>query len=487
MTGGEKEPAAVKLPFETGEYLCTWDVPDGSGGTLGVAGLLTVEPGKYPNGMLYGQMPIQWQDLGKGQRSAGFPQTHRFDTLIGRLSTGAYVALMNGELSYWFETQGRALGALAVLSQDKFDATAHRAYTSVEIQIEGLEAVAGVAPISSTKHPVTKDAERTWAATLNDEAKFDWESEGYKMSFGYNGSFRSFDAYEFRMVFGPVLSITSEEPLTIVEWWLNWVRPLRQLISLVTNAPREIRYLVAANGDDPIRTHRDQVFGWDITHQPINSTRAAIEETHSSIDLKDDELSLLDLLMKWQEFATSHHPLIETYGSMATAKEQHPRSRFLLLLQALEGLHGFENKTKHEKSRQKHSEARTAFIGRAAEHLSSEDMKFLDKYLMKVPPQGLEQALIAIFKSLPVDVVPELEKTNLVAQMRSEHQGRGKLRVEAALVRARNALSHGSSSFEPDALEETARILDRVVRSEAIRLLGAPTTARERALKKPDR
>lgn len=413
MTSPEQEPAAVKLPFETGEYLCTWDVPDGSGEIREVSGLLTVEQGHYPNGMLYGNMPIDWQEQGKGQKVASFPQTHRFDSLVGRLSTGAYVALLNGELSYWFDTQGRARGAIAVLSQDKFDASAHRKYSSIEIQIEGLEAVAGVAPISKTKFPVKSDAERTWAATLNDQAKFDWESEGYKMSFGYNGSFRSFDAYEFRMVFGPVISVTSEQPLTVVEWWLNWVRPLRQMISLVTNAPRDIRYFLAVNDDDPERSYRDQVFGWDITHQPINSSRAAVEEVHSSVKLKDDELSLLDLLLKWQELAAVHHPLIETYGSMTTAREQHPRSRFLLLLQALEGLHGFENKASHDKSREKHSKARQAFLNQVAGLLDGKDLMFLDKYLMKSPPQGLEQSLIAIFKSLPVDVVPEIEKTEL--------------------------------------------------------------------------
>jgi len=486
MTSAEKEPAAVKLPFETGEYLCTWDVPDGSGGMREVSGLLTVEQGHYPNGMLYGNMPIDWQEQGKGQKFATFPQTHRFDSLVGRLSTGAYVALLNGELSYWFDTQGRARGAIAVLSQDKFDASAHRKYASIEIQVEGLEAVAGVAPISKTKFPVDKDAERTWAATLNDEAKFEWATEEHQMSFWYNGSFRSFDAYEFRMVFGPVLRVTSQQPLTVVEWWLNWVRPLRQMISLVTSAPREIRYFLALNDGDPEHSQRDQVFGWDITHQPVNSTRAVVDEIRSSVKLKEDELSLLALLTKWQELAAIHHPLIETYGSMTTAKEQHPRSRFLLLLQALEGSHGFENKASHEKDREKHTKARQAFIDRVAELLEAKDLKFLDKYLMKSPPQGLEQSLIAIFKSLPVDVVPELEKTELVAQMRAEHSGKGKLRVEAALVRARNVLSHGSSSFDPNALEETAKILDRVVRSEAIRLLGAPSAARERALKKPE-
>lgn len=48
------EPTAIKLPFETGEYLATWDVPNHLGGELEIPGLLTLEQGKYPTGILHG-------------------------------------------------------------------------------------------------------------------------------------------------------------------------------------------------------------------------------------------------------------------------------------------------------------------------------------------------------------------------------------------------------------------------------------------------
>jgi len=480
----DKEPAAVKLPFSAGEYLCTWVVPGSGDSRLEIPGMLTVETGKYPWGVLYGKMPIEWTLSGES-RMAAFPQRRSFDTLTGRLSTGAYVALMNGELAYWFETQGRATGAFAVLSQEEFSDDEHRKYTSIEVQIEGLEAVTGVAPIARTKSPTGKAADPTWAATVNDEANLKWEAGAHEMSFWYNGSFRSFDAYEFRMVFGPVLRLTSATPLTAVDWWLEWIRPLRQLISLMTTAPRDVRYVLASNGVEP-RSHRDQLFGWDITQEPVNSTRAAVEDIPSSVNLRADGVSLLDLLMKWQELAAVRHPLIETYGTMATTKDQHPRSRFLLLLQALEGLHGFENKAKFERKVDGHSTARAETLERAKELLAPEDYKFIDAYLMKFPPQGLQDALIAIFKSLPVDIVPELEKCELVAQVRSENSDQG-MRVETALQKARNSLSHGTSAFAPDALDEVAQILDRVVRAEGLRVLGAPVAAQERALKKPER
>lgn len=487
MVDPDKDPSAVKLPFATGEYLCTWNVPDGQNGEREVAGLLTVEPGRYPRGILYGNMPIDWRSQGEGQRAASFPQQHEFRVLTGRLSSGAHVALMNGELSYWFESQGRAVGAFAVLSLEEFASSVHRAYSAIELQVDGLEAVVGVAPILRTAMPAAKAAEQTYSATVDRDARWEWGVGNQKMSFRYDSSTRFADGYEFRMVFGPVLRIESDQPLTIVEWWLNWVRPLRQMLSVLTAGSRDIRYFLASNGDVASRAHCDQVFGWDITHAPLNSTRAAIEETHSAVNLKKDELSLLDLLVKWQELEAAHHPLIETYGSIATAEEQHPRSTFLLLLQAMEGLYGYENEARRADAQEKHAARRDFFLERAGKALSVDDLDYLKKFLMKRPPQGLDQALIELFGALPHDVRPDLEATDLVAQVRGERREDRRLRVESVLVKVRNALSHGSSSFEPSTLAQTTEILDRVVRAETIRILGAPAPAQIRALKGPKR
>ena len=483
MADVNKEPVAVKLPFETGEYLCTWNVPDGQGGEREIPGMLTVEPGRYPHGVLYGNMPIEWQAQGQGQRAASFPQRHEFDVLTGRLSSGAYVALMNGELSYWFESQGRAIGALAVLSLDEFDPSAHRAYSAIELQIEGLEAVAGVSPILRTTLPAPAAEEHTYSVTVDRDASWDWNADGRRMTFRYDGSTRFADAYEFRMVFGPVLRIDSAQPLTIADWWMGWVRPLRQMMSVLTSGPREIRYFLASDGERSPRAHRDQVFGWDITHTPVNSTRAAIEEIRSAVNLKEDELSLLDLLIRWQELESAHHPLIETYGSIATADGQHPRSVFLLLLQALEGLYGYEHESQRADDLRKHKEKRDSFVERASECLAAADIRFLKKFLMKRPAQGLDQALIGLLSALPYDVRPELEATHLVAQIRGESREMRTIRVESVIVKARNALSHGASSFEPSTLDQMNRILDRVVRAETIRILGGPASAQVRALR----
>ena len=481
-----KETAAVKLPFETGEYLITWQVPDRKGNHVGIPGLLTVEQGKYPTGILYGDLPIEW--LSEGATGvASFPQRHSFDVLTGRLSSGAYLALMNGELSYSLPGNGRAVGAFAALSLDAFDTSEHRKYTSIELQIEGLESVAGFAPISHVKMPMKAGDEPVWEATVDKDAKFAWSAGDKSMTFSYDYTVRALDGYEFRMAFGPVLRLTSDEPLTVVDWWLEWVRPLRQLISLLTGAPREVRYLLAVVAESAPRSHRDQVFGWDITHLPVNSTRAAVEEIRSAVSLAGDNLSLLDLLHTWQRQVAARHPLFETYGAMATAADQHPRSRFLLLLQALEGSYGFEYRAKHEADKEKFGAKREGVIARAQGLLEKPDFAFINKNLRREAQQGLDSALADLLKRLPDEVSEELTKSELIRAVQEEDTGKGTLPLQTALTRARNTLSHGSGSFEPQHLAVVADILERMVRSEAIRLLGAPLDAQERATKKEAR
>ncbi|SMX77967.1 hypothetical protein BAURA86_00917 [Brevibacterium aurantiacum] len=481
-----KETSAVKLPFETGEYLITWQVPDHKGGHTGIPGLLTVEQGKYPSGILYGDLPIEWVSEG-ATGVASFPQRHSFDVLTGRLSSGAYVALMNGELSYSFPGNGRAVGAFAALSLDAFDTSEHRRYSSIELQIEGLESVAGVAPITHVKMPMKAGDEPVWEATVDKDAKFTWSVGGQSMTFSYDYSVRALDGYEFRMAFGPVLRLTSDEPLTVADWWIEWVRPLRQLISLLTGAPREARYLLAVVDNSAPRSHRDQVFGWDITHLPVNSTRATVEEIRSAVSLASDNLSLLDLLQTWQRQVAARHPLFETYGAMATASDQHPRSRFLLLLQALEGSYGFENRSKHEADKKKFGEKREGVIARAQELLEKADISFINKHLRKEAQQGLDSAVADLLKRLPDEISDELAKSELIKAVREQHTGKDLLPLQTALTRARNTLSHGSGSFDPEHLAVVADTLERMVRSEVVRFLGAPPHVQERAAKKAER
>ena len=122
----------------------------------------------------------------------------------------------------------------------------------------------------------------------------------------------------------------------------------------------------------------------------------------------------------WRRYTSEHHPLVETYGSMLHANDQHPRSRFLLLIQALEGLHGHETRTEHAQRTADHRTKRDAVITVLDGKADRETMRFLKKCLSKTPPTSLESALKAAVSDAPVDTTDQLAQTALVTEARSE-------------------------------------------------------------------
>ena len=99
-------------------------MPYRKGKDVGIPGFLTVEQGNYPNGILQGDMSIEWVSEG-AEGIVSFPQRQAKGVLRGRLSNGAYVSLMNGELRYSLSGRGWAVGALAAPSLDEFDISEH--------------------------------------------------------------------------------------------------------------------------------------------------------------------------------------------------------------------------------------------------------------------------------------------------------------------------------------------------------------------------
>lgn len=75
-------------------------------------------------------------------------------------------------------------------------------------------------------------------------------------------------------------------------------------------------------------------------------------------------------------------------------------------------------------------------------------------------------------RELPVDLTPRLAGCNLLTGYLAEAQGPEAQRVAYALSRVRNDLAHGNKGFDAYDLNETVRVLERIVRAHALRLLG---------------
>ena len=303
------------------------------------------------------------------------------------------------------------------------------------------------------------------------------------MHLGYVGRLRP-DRFNFRTSFAPCLRIDIEKPINLVDWWLQWIIPLCDLLEVINGKPLDIMYMLAFEDKDATGPQRraDQVFRYDILQDCIEIDENKFNRTHTVINLKQENVNLLDLLIKRRELEASQHPLIETYRSNAVSDDQHPRSRYLLLIQALEGLYGYEHKEEYQRRCEQYAEKRELFLERAKPVISQEDFKFLKKNLLRKPTSGLVGALSAIFKTLPKVIQDQIDCSQIVIQTRNILDDK-RMSSADALTKVRNSLSHGSSAYDPNDLEEICSLLDKIVRAEILRVLELPEVARQRMLK----
>lgn len=475
---------AVNLPHEPREYMCTWHLPKAvqdsdENQLVDVLGTIDLTGRHDPTASFQGILPYV-SDSGRGR--ASFPQTNNFNCLTGTLSSGIHVALLNGQTSYWLHNGGGAKGAFAVLSTRPFEHDNYRKYQSVELQIDGLETIVDEAPTTIEFTKRTDEHDESYKISIPTQNSLDWKIQEAQMRLGYAGRLRP-DRFNFRTSFAPYLRIDIEKPLNLADWWLRWIIPLCDLLEVINGKPLDIMYLLAFEDKDATGSKRraDQVFRYDIRQDCIKIDEKRFNHTRAIVNLKQDNINLLNLIAKRRELEASRHPLIETYRSNAVSDDQHPRSRFLLLIQSLEGLYGHEHKEEYQQRCERYTEKREAVLKQAETVISSEDFKFLRKNLLRNPTSGLEGALSTTFQTLPGEIQTRIDNSKIVSRTRDIYKEEN-MPSAKALTKVRNSLSHGSSAYDPNDLEKICAILDKIVRAEILRVLELPEAARQRML-----
>jgi hypothetical protein len=353
------------------------------------------------------------------------------------------------------------------------------------VQVEGIDAITGIAPIQKVKIPLgKKEGQRyldwSWEAVGNPESTQAWSDETAEVELQFYSSVTAPEGFFFRVVFSPIVLVTFAEPMDFNQAFTHWVEPLRRIVALSTGRKERITYL-SVNVRDPDNDEGElefQVFGTALHQAPFSSRGNDVLKVERAFFISPEDMSLLALLRRWQVLIDEHHPLLETYASLMFAPDQHPRSHFLLLIQAIEGLHGFETRENFDQRVSAHSGRRGLVISEATELLSPTTMKFLRKYLMKRPPNSLDSAIDAILAGVPVDVTPALEKTDLIMEMMGDN--RAPKRVAEALRFIRNDLAHGTRGYDARKLHDVVELLDSVVRAHLLRILGCSEDAQKR-------
>ena len=288
------------------------------------------------------------------------------------------------------------------------------------------------------------------------------------------------EGFFFQVTFIPIVLVTFTEPADFDQAFSHWVEPLRRIVALSTGRKERITYL-SVTVREPESNEQErvfQVYGTALHQAPFSSGGNDLLKVERAFFISPEDMSLLALLRRWQELINAHHPLLETYASLMFAPDQHPRSRFLLLIQAIEGLYGFETRQHFEQRIGEHSARRSVALVEAAGHLAPATMQFFRKYLMKKPPSSLDSAITGVLGGVPVDVTPALEKADLIVEVMRDD--RAPKHIAECLRLVRNDLAHGTRGYNARKLHDVAELLDSVVRAHLLRILGCSEDAQKR-------
>ncbi|RXZ51914.1 HEPN domain-containing protein [Agromyces binzhouensis] len=476
------ETVPLRHLLEPGEYRVQWTIPSRETGEITLEGDLDLVADRPPRAHVYGEIPGTYSPGESGTRIASFPQSYYGGLVRGRLLNGQHVLLVDTTIDVIFPDRA-ALHARAALVGRNPAPDGELSVTQMKAQVEGLDAVAGIPPIHQTEVPMqappgTKHLDWSWKAYGQPESTQIWADTEAEVQIRYLNSYSATDWYAFRVSFSPVVLVKPTAPLGIEAVFDDWIEPVRRLISLSTGRRERLTFVsvtlagkpdIAPDGDE---VNEFQIYGSAIHQEPYASRGADVGKLSPAFHFSPQEMSLLAMLRRWQELAADHHPLLESYASLIYARDQHPRSRLLLLIQAIEGFYGHETHAAYEVRLATHKTRREEILALLAKTQNEDVMSFLKKHLMKSPPASLEEALGKTLKAAPVDVVPELKRTALL----SEHES-----VPSGLRIIRNDLAHGNRGYPPEDLHEIVRALDGVVRANLLRVLGCDEASQRAA------
>ncbi|WP_131822165.1 hypothetical protein [Mycobacteroides saopaulense] len=488
--------SALTLNTPPDTYRCSWTLAKPPEETSWQSeGDVRLLGGRQPSGGVYGRAPINFTRSPSGGISYGAPQYFDYPVAHGKLANGRDLLLIDAQLQVW--DRDRGIGFMSGPNA-RFDAwaalvgrgtvqTSDVLVDSGVIQLTHLDAIAARPPIEETQYPRRPfdEDDANFRAKIRKDSYQSWSDTDTEVAIEYQISAGVHGGYHFHVTFSPIIRIELKTPIPVKDFFTSWVLPLHGLISAATGQNEDITYwscspLTEADDRPPSQRQFEVFMRW--VSQETYASQNTIPDKHlSAIRLAEGD-SLLHLLRRWQALENEQNPILNTYDIHSLGPEQTPRARFLLLVQALEGLCGHEDRLRERWAT--FEEKRERILNDCRPKLHNKDFKFLNRWLPSTP-YNLDDALTEMLRTLPTNLEPELAKSDLVkmvvAQVDNVNTTVGALRF------VRNQLSHGTRTFPPHDLHTVAEILGRAVRGHLFRLLESSPAAQERVLAPPDR
>ena len=484
MTPESESPLQLTLPPD--DYQCEAELAGANGHAVRLSGILHLEASLPPRLRLHGDVPLAGEPNPDGTVGYRFPQISEWPSLRVDLVNGRDVLLVDCKVTR-FPSRATVDAAAAVLGLGGFRNPLHRTrrrnfdddepglFDGMRIQISGCDAIIAPPPIAATSPPPQKrepDAPLTWSVMERLPRSVVASDNVARVECSWPCSFSVPNGYQHRVRFSPVIEVTLTEPVDLRKLATDWIEPLHRLIGLSTWRQEKITYLAVRPAAAKDQRHL-QVFGSNITQQPYASDDNEVLRTRRAFQCWDtDDASLLDLLRGWQRAQHDRHPLVETLAAFMFLPAQEPRPRFLLLIQALEGLYGHEHADRIDARNTQQRERRRQVIEalNQCEHLEPGDRRFIKDNLPKRAVSSLEPALRYVVNILPVDLEPDLQALAITHQVIADNDNAKDW--AAALRVVRNDLSHGTRTWDSDLLEPAAGILEKVARCHLMRTIG---------------
>lgn len=475
----------LTLKLEPGEYQCYAMLPQKDGSPVRLGGMLSLQSNRSPELGLHGAIPDEFTvNPTSGEASANYPQMDTLPLLRVDLVRGNDVLLVDCTIERWMPGRARVTAAAALVGISIPDDEQPPQFTNFTIQVSGSAAVIAPPPLATVKIPMERkpDEPMEWGAVERLPRKITDDDDGADVAASWYVSYSGGDGYAYRIAFSPVIDINLAEPIDLATLREQWLEPLQRITGLSTGRTEALTYLGVelAGSDGP----ELQVYGTNITQQPYAPRQSDILKiSHAFYTYNDGDASLLQLCRGWQKVSAERHPLVETLGVFLSLPPQHPRATFLLLIQALEGLHGHQNPGYDEalaKYKARRTEAREAVAN--CEGLEADVRKFIREKLPNRPAGNLEDSLKAVVSDLPVDLSDKLSNLDLVTTMITADADAKDWASALRLVR--NGLSHGSSSWPSTLLRPAADLLEVIARAHLMRSIGVNEAALEHYLSK---
>jgi hypothetical protein len=476
-------PIFVEPTLPTGSYYCKWQITpykDGEPPTT-LSGNMTLDADRIPICDVYGEVP--YKTVGN---TVSLPQIFEYPELFGVLENNMDLVLHGARLEPFMLDSGVLVAGYAAVGLSIRHVPGQQ-YTKCRVQVTGLDALFGRPPLRAIEIPVKQPfLDATFSATGDPLSTQFWSEVGIEVRCSYDLQTTGLNPYHHELKFFPIVTFKSTTPLTLVAWLDSWLDPLVWLTTLSTGRTQMMSWLglkqtTSIQGREPSELTA-QVFGPGISQEPYESRGRLVDDdgqpVHSLISLASDGVSLLALLRRARELAASDNPFPELYRLTLTT-ELPERARFLYLVQALEGLHGFENRMGELAARKAHQAHRLEILSRARESLDARDIRYLRETWTNRLPGNLERVMDDLVAALPhgaAEIFHSLSRDGLVLRGKSSS-------TAASVIREiRNGLAHGSRGYAPQLLRPWSNALDTLARAHMLRLLGCPAGVIQEAL-----